>query len=383
MRTWRIIHSWTSLVCTLFLLMLCITGLPLIFQHEIYKAWIDDPPTPLPAAPADMPRLDLDRLVSIAKDRYPDHDVEYVFGIENAEPRLKVALEREADHHDVAIELDARTGEIVFDSVVAARPDKGPNIMNYLVRLHLYMMVPGWGGYFLGFMGILFVVALVSGVILYGPYTRKQDFGDVRDGRGGRIRWLDLHNLLGMATLAWLLVVGVTGALHTLEDLLDEKWEREIRENVIARKAGLPAPPPESFASPGEVIATVRQAIPADREIVSLMYPGHGPVGDHYFFLWTKGSGTLGSRVFAPVIVEATTGEIASAEPFPWYLRALYVMQPLHFGDYGGIPLKIIWAIFDIVAIVVLGSGVYLWIARKRWLANADPVGAQPGLGRP
>ena len=34
-KLWFLIHKWTSLVCTLFLLMLCITGLPLIFHHEL------------------------------------------------------------------------------------------------------------------------------------------------------------------------------------------------------------------------------------------------------------------------------------------------------------------------------------------------------------
>ena len=32
-RRWYLIHKWTSIVCTAFLLMLCITGLPLIFHH--------------------------------------------------------------------------------------------------------------------------------------------------------------------------------------------------------------------------------------------------------------------------------------------------------------------------------------------------------------
>jgi uncharacterized iron-regulated membrane protein len=30
-----VVHTWSSLVSTLFLLLLCITGLPLIFHHEI------------------------------------------------------------------------------------------------------------------------------------------------------------------------------------------------------------------------------------------------------------------------------------------------------------------------------------------------------------
>src|SRR3546814_3694373 len=50
----------------------------------------------------------------------------------------------------------------------------------------------------------------------------------------------------------------------------------------------------------------------------------------------------------------------------PWYLTALEVSRPLHFGDYGGMPLKILWTLLDLVTIVVLGSGLYLWIARRK-----------------
>ena len=39
-----------------------------------------------------------------------------------------------------------------------------------------------------------------------------------------------------------------------------------------------------------------------------------------------------------------------------------------------GLPLKILWAVLDIIAIYVLGSGLYLWIKRRNvpfetWLA--------------
>ncbi len=59
----------------------------------------------------------------------------------------------------------------------------------------------------------------------------------------------------------------------------------------------------------------------------------------------------------------------------PWYLRALEVSRPLHFGDYGGTPLKFIWAMFDIATIAVLASGFYLWVTkgRRRRLALSDP----------
>ena len=35
LRSWSWIHKWSSLVCTLFILMLCLTGLRLIFSPEI------------------------------------------------------------------------------------------------------------------------------------------------------------------------------------------------------------------------------------------------------------------------------------------------------------------------------------------------------------
>ena len=39
LRAWLFVHKWTSLISTLFLLMLCVTGLPLVFHHEIDEAF--------------------------------------------------------------------------------------------------------------------------------------------------------------------------------------------------------------------------------------------------------------------------------------------------------------------------------------------------------
>jgi uncharacterized iron-regulated membrane protein len=44
----------------------------------------------------------------------------------------------------------------------------------------------------------------------------------------------------------------------------------------------------------------------------------------------------------------------------------LELSRPLHFGDYGGLPLKIIWGLFDVALIVVLVSGLYLWLSKRR-----------------
>jgi len=42
----------------------------------------------------------------------------------------------------------------------------------------------------------------------------------------------------------------------------------------------------------------------------------------------------------------------------------------LHFGDYGGLSLKAVWAVLDVITIVVLCSGLYLWWKKRRMPAD-------------
>ena len=65
-------------------------------------------------------------------------------------------------------------------------------------------------------------------------------------------------------------------------------------------------------------------------------------------------------------MVDASTGKFTDSRALPWYVSALLLSQPLHFGDYGGMPLKILWALLDILTIVVLVTGLYLWAVRAR-----------------
>jgi uncharacterized iron-regulated membrane protein len=108
-----------------------------------------------------------------------------------------------------------------------------------------------------------------------------------------------------------------------------------------------------------------KRAVPG-MAITSIVYPGN-PFGSPYHYLfWAQGDSTLTSRLMSPILVDARTGDFSAVVKMPWYLRALEVSRPLHFGDYGGLPLKILWALLDLITIVVLASGLYLWIARRK-----------------
>jgi uncharacterized iron-regulated membrane protein len=78
------------------------------------------------------------------------------------------------------------------------------------------------------------------------------------------------------------------------------------------------------------------------------------------------GDKALTSRLLTPVLVDAQTAKVTDTRELPWYLTFLLLSQPLHFGDYGGMPMQILWALLDIVTIIVLGSGLYLWLGKRR-----------------
>lgn len=63
------------------------------------------------------------------------------------------------------------------------------------------------------------------------------------------------------------------------------------------------------------------------------------------------------------------SAEVLGAVPTPWTVDLLMITQPLHFGDYGGIPLKTLRAV---LAIGVLVSVLVLWVKRKRWGMRFD-----------
>ena len=80
--------------------------------------------------------------------------------------------------------------------------------------------------------------------------------------------------------------------------------------------------------------------------------------------MFFQGDTPLTERLLTPALIDAETGEFTDARPMPWYYQALSLSRPLHFGDYGGLPLKLLWAALTLFTIVVLGSGLYLWLVK-------------------
>lgn len=356
LRTWYLVHKWTSLISTIFLLMLCLTGLPLIFHEEIEHYF--EPHPQLEPLTAESPRIDYDDV--IARAWPPAGRSGALPGIRKGRPagpgdqRAEPGTAAENGHMQP---FDARTGEF-FDAL----PPPG-GFMYLMLKLHtdLFLGLPGY--LFLGLMGLLLVASLVSGVVVYTPFMRKLDFATVRAERSRRLKWLDLHNLLGIVTLSWVLVVGVTGVINTLALPILMLWQGgQLAEMTAPYKD---APPLQRLGSLDAALATARRAAP-DMEVSFVGFPGTQFSSQHHYAVFMRGNTPLTERLLKPALIDAQSGELTDMREMPLYVKTLLLSQPLHFGDYGGMPLKIVWALLDLVSIVILASGLYLWLGRRK-----------------
>ena len=361
-KTWAWVHKWSSLVCTVFMLLLCLTGLPLIFHHEIGHLLGTEVESP--KMPADTPRASLDRVIEVANARHPDRVVQFVSKSEDDDGMWFVTLTPTPAPTDdfKSVVVDARTAQIL------AQPKFDEGFMYVMFKLHVDLFAGLPGKLFLGFMGLLLLVAIVSGVVLYAPFMRKLDFGTVRRDKRPRLKWLDLHNLLGAVTLVWAFTVGATGMINTWAELIIQYWQHDQLGSLLAPYQGKPTVPVAERGSVQRSLEAAEARAPG-MKVSFIAFPGTSFSSPHHHTVFLRGSEPLTSKLLQPVLVDARTTEVTASPKLPWYLTALLVSQPLHFGDYGGMPMQILWALLDIATIIVLGSGLYLWLRKAKGVA--------------
>lgn len=374
-RAWYLVHKWTSLVCTAFLLLLCVTGLPLIFHHEIDEALGAGGDLAPIAGPARLQSLDA--VLDTALKSRPG-EVGLFMSFDEDRPVVNVTTGPRPDAPETQMafmSIDRRTAQIL-------PPAPAGGVMDFILRLHtdLFLGLPGL--LFMGLMGLLFFVATVSGVVIYSPFMRKLDFGTLRVSRSARLKWLDYHNLLGVVTVAWVSVVGLTGVINTLSTPIIQLWQAGQLAEMTAPYKDQPPPPPGQLSSINQAVATAQAAAPGMR-VQFVAFPGGSFSSKHHYAVFMQGETPLTKKLLTPALIDAETGELTAMRKMPWYAQGLLLSQPLHFGDYGGMPMKILWATLDLATIVILGSGLYLWLGRRRTSVEAHVAEVQAGGGEP
>jgi uncharacterized iron-regulated membrane protein len=340
------------------MLLLCVTGLPLIFHDEI------DDLLHSQIKPAEVaegtPRANLDQLLSNALANAPGQ-VPHFLVWDRDDPNAMLVSVGPSITSDpsknILIRMDAHTGAYLD------APDVTGRFTYIMLKLHTDMFAGLPGKLFLGLMGILFCAAIISGVVVYAPSMRKLSFGTYRARRTRVVRWLDVHNLAGILLVAWALVVGFTGVINTWADLVLKIWQFGQLAEMTAQYRDRPVP--EKLTSLHVAVEVASQAVPGMTPSF-VAFPGSIFSSKSHYAVFLHGDTPLTSRLLKPALIDAETGKLTDSRDMPWYVSTLFISQPLHFGDYGGMPFKIVWALLDVLTIFILVTGAYLWLRRRK-----------------
>ncbi len=366
---WHVVHKWSSLICTVFVLMACFTGLPLVFSEEIdrFQRWLAGEASQPDAAPT----LSIDKLAATARRERPDAHVQLLWR-EPSDPGIVGFAMGETVETPVAdaefLRIDEKTGQ----SRSAERIDDG--LMGVLFLLHTELYAGQSGTLFLGVMAALFMTAIVSGIVLYAPFMRHRAFAVIRVEKG-RARWLDLHNALGIVLGTWTFVVSATGMINTWGSPMIQYWLLNDMQQIVAHDTAGTGEHKADLASVQEAIDLAARKIP-DGEFSFVAFPGSEFSSDRHYLVMFTGKTPVSSRLLMPAVVNAHSGELIATPDLPWYLKTFLLSQPLHFGDYGGLGLKIAWFLLDFAMILLLSSGLVLWWRKRHEPLEIDVVGA-------
>lgn len=348
------LHRWLGVIVSLNLSLLCLTGLVLIFRHEVDALLGDLPPSEAATgAPLPFAAL-LEHAQGQDRERVPS----FVGWDEEEHPgQALVVLRRPGGtpQENRVLTLDRSRGTPI------GAEDHNSTFTGIILDLHASLLLGPLGSLLLGVIGLAFVVLLVLGFLLYGPFMKKLAFGAIRRGRPGFVA-ADLHKAMGAATFAWTLVVGLTGALLAFGGPL-------IQLFLLGELKDLRTPP-SNTALPPPALSIDAALTAAQREMPTLApggvaLPGSDIAGEDHYAILMRGHGGLEEKLFSIAFVHKESAAVTPVE-LPWYLKAVVLSQPLHFGDYGGTPLRILWASFTLITLAITASGVWIFVVRRK-----------------
>lgn len=360
------LHRWTSLIATLPFLVLCLSGTVLIFHEEIDHL-LGHEPVPHDAVPETQ--RPLAETIDTVHARFPEQRILSTSFDPIGHPGLQLVITAPADatSFDEAILrfVDLETGELVGET------DPAKTLTGFLLELHAQWFVGPAGELIGALIALLVLVSLLSGLVVYAPYVRRIAFGVLRRGRGPRLLQLDLHNFIGAVVLGWALVVTVTGFMLGFGTVALGIWQ--MTELAPLRADAASMEPVDARRPPIDVdraFAAAATTAPPGWRVLSILFPGTEFSTPRHYTALLGGSEGVEERMFRVVIVDAKTGDIALAPEVPWYLKAISVSEPLHFGDYGGLPLKILWTACTWLTLFITVNGAGLWWDRRRGKAR-------------
>ncbi|MFT3722061.1 MAG: PepSY-associated TM helix domain-containing protein [Hyphomonadaceae bacterium] len=349
-------HSALGLAFAALIFLVCFSGTVAVLRPEIERWESPQAKTATEATLGSVARMRDEALA-----RYPGAHHLYVY-LPTAETPYPRVLVDAVEGQPLKQWMADANGHLVSEQ---AAP-----FADFLQRLHFYLhLPPTWGLILVGLTGVALLSSLVSGVIAHPRVFR--DAFHLRWGGSKRLQEADMHNRLGVWGLPFHVLVSLSGALLGLSTLMLGILAFVVFKGDVNKAYAMfiaPAPKddprPAPLAPLDPMFAHVSQQAP-EAKITSVFFEHPGETGQSVTV-----TGETHNRldrgdfwVFGGDGRMLEGGFSNSAESGNAILQGLYV---LHFGTFGGWPIKIAYVLLGMGLTAVTASGVAIWLARRR-----------------
>ncbi len=228
---------------------------------------------------------------------------------------------------------------------------------DWVLKLHRQLLLGGWGKYILALVSLFLLFILTSGAFII-PF-----FKGLKDKKGARFTVSRLHQKIGALSFSWLILITFTGLFLALNSVLiglflkgnlEEQRQSYLKDSKI-------------ISHELDTIVSKAKEIASDYEVDFIAYPDtEFSLPGSFAILLKKQSDTKIAFIKSNQTLDSKVIEL------PWYLKALVISEPLHFGNYGGMGLKFFWSLFGIFAAIIplTGFSNYYYRKLKRRVVN-------------
>lgn len=344
-------HSWIGLLAGALMYLVCLSGTLAVFYPELER-W--EQPTVAERLSYQPAQIEQAYHNLLAAGTPATHHM-FVSLPRDDLPRATVSSEEQG----YFINADGSLGEAVRHEWT-----------HMLIYLHLFLHLPqSFGMVVVSALGALLVGLIVSGFMAH-PRVFKDAFL-LRLGGSRHLEQADIHNRLSVWGAPFHLMIAVTGAYFGLAALISLVLSAAYFDgNLDALRAEVfgAEPEVEQAAGPlaiGRALSAMDRIAPDARPFYLTVEEADQPE-KQYMIVGARHEGRL---IYAEQYrfdaagnylgkVGYSDGEVGR--------QAIFSVYRLHFGHFGGLGVKALYAVLGLALTVVSVTGVNVWLARRR-----------------
>jgi len=261
---------------------------------------------------------------------------------------------------------DGKTFEAFVDPGTAQVTGEAPDtpFHAFMRGLHYYLFAPGdLPFYLVGSLGIVLAASLVTGLIAYKKFWRSC-LRMPRWRAPTRVLMGDLHRLIGLWSIPFTAIISVTCIWYIVERA---GVDFETPPPALAADT---IPQPDGAAVARWVAAARREMPGLQVTGVSLPYEPGEPASVQGVWQAHLVRERTNMVYFDPatgaVVGKRVAHEMSAGE------RWVHTADPLHFGTFGGLATKLLWALFGLMLTAMAFTGALIYVRRTRAALNQD-----------